>query len=254
MKIISKFKDYYDGAQAYGQDSNLIYNRFTDDNFIPPVDIQNKLRALLFLIPNGYHYNDYCDQVGLIGFCGNLYPVWFVVNQWLATEDSIQRHLESKCDHQKKYLDSFWPSDPISQAKIIKLSKEPLYNWAGRIDPGFPTKPRVATCRTNHRFKNHLEIFTILGFPVFFYTYYRGQDYFIKDPKLKFYNFASVFDPWTAYQELSMFLGGVLPRNNVNTVDITDDKVIRDAKGHGDDSFKMSSPGKKARRRAKKNS
>jgi hypothetical protein len=46
-----------------------------------------------------------------------------------------------------------------------------------------------------------------------------------KDWSLKEYDFPRVMDPFTLFQELSMFVGGVLPRNPNPMVEITDDKV-----------------------------
>jgi hypothetical protein len=42
---------------------------------------------------------------------------------------------------------------------------------------------------------------------------------------LKEYDFPRAMDPFTLLQELSMFVGGVLPRNPNTMVEITDDKV-----------------------------
>lgn len=46
-----------------------------------------------------------------------------------------------------------------------------------------------------------------------------------KDWSLKTWGFAKVVDPYTLFQELSMFIGGVLPRNPNPMVEITDTDV-----------------------------
>ena len=71
------------------------------------------------------------------------------------------------------------------------------------------------------------------------------------DPCLRALGFQSVVDPYTAWQELDMFLGGEMATQQDPVPERTQD-LIRDAHGFDDASFKQRSPGKKARRRANK--
>jgi len=147
--------------------------------------------------------------------------------------------------------EAFWPDDRTKRAELVKKAARETTDWMGRPTAGPITKPSIEACRNSPKFKGHTDMFVDLGLPVFVYSYFMDRHYFKANPQLSRFGFASVFDPWTTYQELAMFVGGVLPRNNGGTVEITDDKVIRDAKGHDNTSFKMPSPGKKVRRRSK---
>jgi hypothetical protein len=65
---------------------------------------------------------------------------------------------------------------------------------------------------------------------------YRWKDHkvLMNPHDLKKYWFQKALDPFTAYQELSMWVGGVLCGQSPNIVEITDDKTILE--GHGFDN------------------
>ena len=67
--------------------------------------------------------------------------------------------------------------------------------------------------------------------------------------RLSDFKFQRVFDPYTAYQELVMWLGN--QATNEYPPQIRDDKVLRDAKGFDDWSFKNKWSEKKQRRSKK---
>jgi len=54
---------------------------------------------------------------------------------------------------------------------------------------------------------------------------------------LKQYAFARMADPFTAFQEIQMYISGVLGTNENDMVQISDTDM-RDAKGHDNMSFK----------------
>lgn len=59
--------------------------------------------------------------------------------------------------------------------------------------------------------------------------YHRGSDWHCNSAErewsLKEYDFPRAMDPYALFQELSMFVGGVLPRNPNPMVEITDDRI-----------------------------
>jgi hypothetical protein len=82
--------------------------------------------------------------------------------------------------------------------------------------------------RRAQRFRVDLEIHRIVGAPVFalvnWWPGFGTTPLLIRNPRLADLNFASVIDPWTAYQELSMFLGSALaeqrdPNENISDAD-----------------------------------
>jgi hypothetical protein len=74
-----------------------------------------------------------------------------------------------------------------------------------------------------------------------------------KNRRLKDFEFYRLFEPTKAFQEVSMFIGGVLGSEGPGIVKITDNIVLRDKAGFDKTSFKNISPGeRKERRRNKK--
>jgi hypothetical protein len=70
----------------------------------------------------------------------------------------------------------------------------------------------------------------------------------ILNPILENYKFVKLFDPFTAFQEISMFISGVLGTNENETVEV-DEKYRMAACGIDKTSFRQSSPGNKKERR-----
>lgn len=69
----------------------------------------------------------------------------------------------------------------------------------------------------------------------------REEKRFLVNPfTLKQIGFAKALDPYTAFQELSMWIGGILGGNSPETVTITNDKVL--AESHGFDKFSFRGP------------
>lgn len=77
MRIISKFKDYYDSVQAYGQDHELVFLRQQSehqifrslDNGIKPLphEFEKYLKGVQLWKKTNF-------RGGVIGFCGKLIP------------------------------------------------------------------------------------------------------------------------------------------------------------------------------------
>ena len=78
----------------------------------------------------------------------------------------------------------------------------------------------------------HLDLFEHIGAPVFIFT---GQDLF-KNPNLKEINFANKFDPYTASQELYMYIDNHM-RPKEEMVEISDDDKAK-SRGFHDMSFR----------------
>jgi hypothetical protein len=71
-----------------------------------------------------------------------------------------------------------------------------------------------------------------------------------RNVRLAPFGFQSTIDPYTAYQEIAMYLAGPLAIQQDPPQDI-DDETLASMKGFDDRSFRADSPGKKRRRRAK---
>jgi len=92
------------------------------------------------------------------------------------------------------------------------------------------------------------EIFIKFNSPIFLFK--NTNCPIIVNPKLSNYSFYNIKSSDQAFQELSMFIGGVLNRRESNMLNINDDKKLI-KNGFDDQSFKTLSPGKKHIRRNK---
>lgn len=252
MRIISKFHDYYDSCMSYGQDERLIYKRETVEL---PVKLSTypKLAEYYQSIPAGYRgYLVWSDiRRVLIGVAGKLYAGYSVTHgprivslshryEYAYTDEQILKKLQSSnfhSHHDQSDLLSFY------------LSKEK--KRMGEQDRFTQANVRKFTPIEAH------DLFRQFNTPVFVYLNDRTPGFsvhnnykLIINPCLRDYDFQSLMDPFTAYQEISMYLGGVLGSSQ-DIPKETDDKIIRDSKGFDERSFKQVSPGKKARRRNK---
>lgn len=231
MRILSKFKDYYDSALAFGEDATLIYKRV---EFIIPLnklDI-DWLKELRKKEPNvsrhteynglsrGHRFEDISESF-IIGFCGKLYP----------------------CIHLKisasKEVYAYSYDEVISFLKKYKLHKtledfEEDDNW-------FWNSKKNLIDFFNLKADDFQKFFLESKTPVFKIDFNGGkrenEPRVILNPQLDEVSFVRVIDPFTAYQELSMYIGGVLGINEPETIEISD-KMMRQKKGFNNISFK----------------
>jgi hypothetical protein len=272
MLIISKFHDYYDAVLKEGIDKTLVYKRDTSECIfnanpyrLEDVKVSPEVKELVHDVKHGLpHINrrDWRDDSFeanpfVIGFCGKAY-----VGYELRTE--VWEYAGSKT-----IKEIVWDTDGI----VAFMGKYKLESALDRFsDMRKPSKTfRRFTSYGNKQYKKfHVsemdEVFNMFqnnpvlqGFfvkyhtPSFILLPYR-YEYDVKlvvNPVLKDYDFIRVVDPYTAFQEVSMFLGGVLGVGAPETVTVSDKtKAIK----HGMDntSFRTPSPGKKFNRRNEK--
>jgi hypothetical protein len=242
MYIISKYRDYYDGAVGMGIDKTIVYDRHFKSMPIP-THIKEKLREKEYWyswfthqhhsqIPKG-KYNTYLI---VIGFCGKLYPaiktqkhiyrnysydsvydIMYDVDEIKAFMDKHQRKTkyfrDSKTDAQyfEEYLDK------IKGVDVLEIHREfnsPIFAW------GYPPVEIPS-----HGFERDY-----------------GEDFYI-NPILKDYSFAKIFDPYTAFQEIQMFISGVMPvGDNVEPLPSTEKQKVAQ---HGMDKWSFRKPPEK---------
>lgn len=239
MHIVSKHRDYYDGVVGtMGVDKTLVYERNTieiDDVKKMPKEFQinNNLswsyRRDNHFLNIGYMRTDtkkYDDVDSfIVGFCGKLYLGWKFkykikeVDNYNMVVDVTKTDIIYGFDNAKQYLKSgFWKD--TSQEDI---------DYVLNYDP--------------------INIFRTLNTPIFIYDTHnsgkaRHDSTLIINPNLKEYEFYKEIDAFTAFQEISMFLGGVLGRGEKKIVEVEDKHKISQ---HGFDkwSFRKESSKKK---------
>jgi len=229
MLIIKKKsnKDYYDGVVGtMGVDKTLVYNRqiieIEKENL--PRFFKNRkssnYRSDYFnrgsiLIKDSTDYDYYSSFI--IGFCGKLYTGWKL---YKISDSRYNSELNIDYSYDLEYMKTILKSQSLDD--LVEN-----YDYM----------------------KNHdvVEIFRQFNTPVFVYdvdfsrsllnkSVYRigGQTKFIINPLLKDYQFYKVFDAFQAFQEIQMFLGGVLGRGEKEIIEVADKYKIAQ---HGFDKW-----------------
>ncbi len=200
MRIVSKFRDYYDSVIQYGTDDEITYIRETtyQDGFFPS-------------------YSPFDRESGLlIGFAGKVYPiVWHAGNtiQPSCLYKTIYEWHEHVIDMEKSK--KYW------QQKISKYDLNRDVNHYNELIAGdystlFSRAPIWMTEGNCYggRYMNRLTL----------------------NPCLRGFDFAKILDPYTAFQNLRMWLSAQAhPEPPIPHID---DKTMAEAKGFNKWSFR----------------
>jgi len=231
MYIISKHKDYYDGVVgSVGIDKTLVYER----NTVEITESNKMLKEFQASRNRGWMGNNrdnpflnichagidskktkkYTDEdFFIVGFCGKLYLGWklyYKEKEWgeMGYVDVIKTDIVYGYENVKDFIrESYWRGH-------LKDDIEYVVNY----DP--------------------INMFRELNTPVFIYDSERRKprtsDALTIDPILKDYEFYKVVDAFQAFQEISMFMGGVLGRGEKEIVVVEDKYKIAQ---HGFDKW-----------------
>lgn len=265
MRIISKWFDYYDKIQGYGADQTVAYHRVARELDWPAYGRGKQIAAHPFHVwftdirpwnPSLGHgvcatssYVEVPYEPFSIAFCGNIYRGLFISNKHqmlgidrlplpavccysmdhlLETLDTFK--IEEKCLYRPRF---FVPTD----RKALQSWFEPqhltdLYEWS--VENKLPI---VAWSDTYQVWKGdyvqHLPGHSFLH-----------QTQLVTNPCLKDFQFYRVKDAFTVYQELDMFISGVLGHPGVPLIEITDKDRIQQ---HGFDKWSFRKQGVKSK-------
>lgn len=211
MLLIRKFYDYYDTCVGYGVDKNIVYNRET--KYIN-IDLHKNFPNLKNIMKTNFLFEFKWKYYNLLSFCGEIYP-FICFNKYSF---DIIKHTFYDIEHLNK-IDS---NDYFNYG----TKKEYINSIANTFDE---IKNSIDTINLHHKTKS--PILLIGGESL------QDETNVIVNPCLKTYNFQKIKDPYTAFQDISMFISGVLGNNEINVVNISD-KDLRDSKGFDNMSFK----------------
>lgn len=232
MRIVSKFKDYYDNAQDYtDQDESLVYPRNTvvverglrDRTWPSPINevegfirysasLDNRYQAKfdLLIVKEGF----------CVIFCGKMYPMVVVEvhekrpllyspvvshRECFYSMDALDKFMAKQSD---KNQECYKVTRPYLEKKyFIKLESKKIEDWCVRhkIPIALLSDPWSVTLSSTC----------------------------LLHPKLSDYNFQRVFSAPQAFQEISMFLGNIAAPDNV-PVTVSDKDRIQQ---HGFDKW-----------------
>jgi hypothetical protein len=228
MRIISKFHDYYDCIQATGQDQGLLYLREKEEveGWIGPI------------LRTGYSYRGYSTGFSfddyVVGFCGRIYPLITALNikaQEKARRDDPKADLRVFC-YTLEDMEKFIAENCTKQQQEKYYAKGYVSKSIG-LQHRFMKEVFLACEQSGDGLRAKFEKKRCPLFVCRRSGYKRMTEW---NACLKDYQFMKVFDPYLAYQEISMFLGGLATPEKV--IPEMTDKDMVDIKGFNEWSFR----------------
>lgn len=239
MKLISNIHDYYDGAIQYSED--VLFDRMNLVEIVNNYQSRNKFKKAKQLV---------CGGNLILGFCGKLYP--FVIDDYNVLYFKNQKDIEIV----KKIYDARRENRIYlgnSELKIFLMAAGVLA-FSGYV--GYDDKMHVVEDDS-----------IFLEYGVSSFVYYNSEYEYtderahplgtnqnipilvdknnnrlprgilIKNPILRDFGFNRIVDPYTATQEIEMYLGKIAA-NNTPKMPVGSDKVIAESKGYDEWSFR----------------
>lgn len=202
MKIYGKDFDYYDCALSFGQDPLCVWNRKFEINK-PDKKVERDTSIMLSYshIERTYDYS-FRDEIdlfkGYVFFCGKTYPFIGYKNNYFYSYDSLLKELVKyyTAIELNNIFNSTKYSYQFSSKITLKTQVEKFFNIKANSD-------------MLHRIKN---------IPV--YIVYQNTEYV--GGRLKDFSFFKVFDPVICFQEINMYISGVLGGQSPKLIEIAD--------------------------------
>jgi hypothetical protein len=245
MRIIGGH-DYYDSAQALGQDRSRVFvrNQFdkTEGLRVNECGLRAVEASRILLVPERavYRFANVDKVDGRHGrFDFRPMVVWFAgVRHACVKVEGIRKPSNApvtwcawSADELRDFLGSVgsslsvtaWPGNDLAASNI----DEWFENSGSQSEREWLLTSGVA-----------ISISDGLGSVHGHRAWHDTRRWKIDTDGLKDLGFARVLSPWEAFQQLEMWVGGIIARPGNPTVDIVSDKVRRDKHGFDDRSFK----------------
>jgi hypothetical protein len=270
MKIISRYKDYYDSAQQYGVEP-FVYVRNSEEQWLESSELDESVSI-------GYCHMDgerlvFARRITL--FCGKVYPSLELDvgeqfgkkerHTFFSFEDA-DKVITSLISKSKRALENYGRSSSADRYTFIDrgLSRDRLRKFFAITDVG------VNVDDLHFKYKSPVISYGLTSIFSFYFDD-DGRDHHERllkpddsrislgrrphgmkvlrciNPILAMYDFQKVMPPYEANQELAMYVGGVLSNVEDNMVQI-DDISMRQAKGFDDMSFKKAPSKRKSKK------
>lgn len=234
MRIISDFHDYYDISISYGIDPKCIYNRQTV-RYIPSKFEEVPSFARLFLT-QGHRFFERNDlekvvsrKFNILGidfltviFCGKIYACYRIEHSY---DDYNYTYTAEKT---LEILDNSNSSD-VREYFADDRSRTKYYRNYG--NPRMDVIKSFQVINDVNKTSLPTQILREADAPIILLKSGRGRYPTIYvNPTLKSIDFQKAVDPYTAFQELSMFNSSILGIKENPIVDVSDKSKIE---GHG---------------------
>ena len=229
MLIVTDFHDYYDKAIGYGGvDKTVVYQRKEE---ITEINLNYKdVEGRLYSENPKNSSTDYNIQGKIVGIAGELHPVIVCKKYKWKTND---RQEEFKYFYNKE--------DALEWMKTEKIESQGSWWFGTNIDDMFD----------EDKWEFLKQYFVLMKTPVFIYEKRvdQGSGYQIRsNPRLKDIEFYKVKDAFTMFQDVYMYISGVLGNLEKEVAEISD-VAMRDKKGFNEWSFKREEAKKRKRKK-----
>jgi len=216
MLIISKFHDYYDPVgKTTGVDKTIVYNRTRAEL---PVELVQKVHISAggsWTRSRGEYRRRPKYNFHLIGFCGRIH---------------LCIHCEAYDDQKGKVIPARWAHD---QKEVQALVDKHFFSRWSSVKQGLDEMVRSPEL---------LGLFAKHKVPVWQIGMLNSYDHrLVLNPCLKALDFQTVIDPYTAFQEIMMYISGVLGTPSNPMVAVSEKTKV--AK-HGFDKWSFRKPKK----------
>lgn len=227
MRIISPFRDYYDTAQSFGADHTRLFLRKPEVLATAQSQVPAELRNTFGHVRAWTDPNWYAARAGVV-FCGKLYYALRLGASSYAPRSCL-RSTESGVFYSAESALAW--AETKSQPALLAFLQKRIKEGTLRVglQPDAPNQEWLIEHRA-----------AILVCDAHAYS-----EYLVKNARLSELQFYKLFDAAQAYQELDMYLSGILAAENRPMVEISD--KIR-AQQHGFDcrSFRKDPTKRKA--------
>lgn len=241
MKIYSKFKDFYDIGLSHGIDDDI---KFIRD--IQYIDCPDDLKDVSGFDVYGRRYNQHVSTnivAKYIFFCGKMIPYIDISHCGYGQPDSVHYNAESFHKFVETFKDGY--SNGFNVESYMSNDRRD-FSPSWRKDITFSKKGIEDFFKTGKNIDE--SIFFKYDCPYFIFGHDESLRYtpqvkeynkkkLIKNPVLKDMEFFKHMDSFTCFQEISMFLGGILGSSPKEIIQVSDE-VLRDKRGFDKWSFK----------------
>lgn len=236
MRVISKEEDYYDGVQAIAMDKSVVYKRdrrSVDYNEVPHYEKMIYMKDIQRTLKKEKKPRDIANPYEMV----NVMPFWviFCGRLYFGAKVSIPQE-KDRSKKVKFFYDPEELGEFMEENTVYKSIDNKIHNSINRRRV-WGVVPLMEQMDQNgsERFWNELankQIVVAAGYPGI-----ERKAEFEVNPLLKEYGFYQVRDSWTAFQEISQWVGGVIPEQENETVDVSDNE-LKQAKGFDGWSFR----------------
>lgn len=209
MRILSKFRDYYDTAMGYGIDKERVYARTQEVHYV------DNVRTLL-LIHNGCYITLY-----VIGFCGKLFGVAEHNGEYFYNFNDLEKQTLAK-----KYKDAY-------NTRSVFLRRF--------LDCNLMSALRECTWTENiPDYHTYFQKYNVPIFSIKVASTITSEltPLIVLNPKLSAFKFYQIKDAFTAYQEIDMYLHNELANPDNPHIDPVSDVIKAESHGFNKYSFR----------------